>query len=84
MCACNRNSAPENIVFLTIIFSRKELGSEYFMGRKHFNKKKLLHIVISCYVSFRDLYLLVSKMADSLHKEKLKIILVIPPPFYAG
>jgi len=31
-----------------------------------------------------DLYLLVSKMADSLHKEKLKIILVIPPPFYAG
>ena len=23
-------------------------------------------------------------MADSLHKEKLKIILVIPPPFYAG
>ncbi|RMX60010.1 hypothetical protein pdam_00019315 [Pocillopora damicornis] len=24
------------------------------------------------------------KMADSLHKEKLKIILVIPPPFYAG
>ncbi|KAM7429736.1 Chitinase domain-containing protein 1 [Porites harrisoni] len=31
-----------------------------------------------------NLYLLVSKMADVLHKEKMKIILVIPPPFYAG
>jgi len=31
-----------------------------------------------------NLYLLVSKLADSLHKEKMKIILVIPPPFYAS
>lgn len=31
-----------------------------------------------------DLYLLVSKLADSLHKDKMKIILVIPPLFYAS
>lgn len=31
-----------------------------------------------------NLYLLVSKLADFLHKEKMKIILVIPPPFYGS
>ncbi|EDO34020.1 predicted protein, partial [Nematostella vectensis] len=30
------------------------------------------------------LYLLVSKLADALHKAKMKLILVIPPPIHAG
>lgn len=34
--------------------------------------------------SRENLYLLVSKLADSLHREKMKIILVIPPPFYGS
>lgn len=56
----------------------------FFFGGRGGGKEIDVYIMPVLWMSFRELYLLVSKMADSLHKEKLKIILVIPPPFYAG